>query len=936
MKYYQRFQPSNPKCLFVLFAFLTLTGCSLEESLPGYEALTSEAGLTQGGATGEKPISKPDKRRNPDPPPRPEPTPGPKPKPKPKPKPEPDPAPDANSPAQIGGVDAGAVTEDTDPDLDGLLEVAGKLDISDIDAGESAFRASTSNSAIGALSIDVAGNWSYSASNNQAAIQALAAGKSQIDIIQVSSVDGTTHNITILISGTDDAAVISGDSKGSLTEDFDPDGDNLLELAGSLSITDIDNGESAFAAGAHDGRFGRLTIDTAGRWSYAADNGQASIQALAGGSKVTDTLQVSSVGGTTHSVVITIEGTDDATTISGDVTGSVTEDVDPDGDGLLEVGGKLNVTSNDAGQSAFVSGTRSGSYGSLNINARGDWGYAAKNRLAAIQALAGGNTLKDTIRVSSVDGTTRNVVITINGADDATVIGGVNTGSVTEDADPDRDNLLEVSGKLTISDPDSGEAVFVSETKTGSYGNLTIDTAGAWNYAADNGRASIQALAGGSKVTDTLKVSSVGGATHNVVITINGADDPTVISGVKTGSVTEDVDPDGDGLLEVTGVLSVTDNDAGESAFVARTRNGSYGSLTISAAGNWRYAADNDQTAIQSLASGSAITDTLQVSSVDGTTKNIIITINGADDATVIGGVNTGSVTEDVDPDGDNLLEVDGKLTITAGDSGMAAFVEATVSGAYGSLSIDTAGDWRYAADNGQAAIQSLADGGKITDTVRVSSVNGTTKNIFITINGADDATVIGGVNVGSVTEDVDPDGDGLLEVAGKLTISDADTGDAAFINASKEGLYGNFAVDAAGNWSYAVSNNLASIQNLDTGATLTDSLTVRSVSGVTRDVLIAIAGVDETSGSGDINVSWIAPTEREDGTSISMSEIAGYRVYYGTAEGDYTDQVEVAGGSTMQVTLPNLVSGTYYIVVTTYDTDGRESAYSQMVTRRI
>jgi len=84
------------------------------------------------------------------------------------------------------------------------------------------------------------------------------------------------------------------------------------------------------------------------------------------------------------------------------------------------------------------------------------------------------------------------------------------------------------------------------------------------------------------------------------------------------------------------------------------------------------------------------------------------------------------------------------------------------------------------------------------------------------------------------------------------------------------------------------------------------------------------------------IALSWIAPVEREDGTPISMAEIAGYRVYYGTSQGDYPNEVDIADSSTMQVALSNLVSGTYYIVVTSYDVDGRESGFSQVVTTSI
>ena len=91
-------------------------------------------------------------------------------------------------------------------------------------------------------------------------------------------------------------------------------------------------------------------------------------------------------------------------------------------------------------------------------------------------------------------------------------------------------------------------------------------------------------------------------------------------------------------------------------------------------------------------------------------------------------------------------------------------------------------------------------------------------------------------------------------------------------------------------------------------------------------------AGVGGVTTQG-VALSWTAPVEREDGTPISMSEIAGYRVYYGTSEGNYPNELDIADSDNMQATLSNLASGIYYIVVTTYDMDGRESAFSEIVT---
>ncbi len=616
--------------------------------------------------------------------------------------------------------------------------------------------------------------------------------------------------------------------------------------------------------------------------------------------------------------------------ITGINTGSVTEDNDPDRNNLLEVSGKLNIRDSDANESAFKANTRRGRYGNLSINATGRWNYAASNSQNAIQSLAADARLTDTIQISSLDGTTHNITITIKGTNDTTVISGVSTGSITEDNDPDGDNLLEVSGKLNIVDRDTGESTFISATRNGSYGSLTINANGNWQYAASNTQTAIQALKTGDTLTDTIKVSSIDGTTQDMRISIRGADDASIINGTSTGSVTEDIDPDGDSLLEVSGKLNIIDRDSGESAFISATRNGSYGSLTINANGNWQYAASNTQTAIQALKTGDTLTDTIKVSSIDGTTQDMRISIRGADDASIINGTSTGSVTEDIDPDGDSLLEVSGKLNIIDRDSGESAFISATRNGSYGSLTINANGNWQYAASNNQTAIQALKTGDTLTDTIKVSSIDGTTQDMRISIRGADDASIINGTNTGRVTEDIDPDGDNMLEVSGKLTIVDPDSGDALFANAIHLGSYGELTIDSAGNWRYEANNNQASIQNLISGTSITDTLSVSSTSGATRDIVITIAGADEASTPANITLSWIAPVEREDGTPISMSEISGYRVYYGNVKGNYTNQVVINNSADMQVTLKNLAAGTYYIVVTAYDNDGRESAYSQ------
>ncbi len=81
------------------------------------------------------------------------------------------------------------------------------------------------------------------------------------------------------------------------------------------------------------------------------------------------------------------------------------------------------------------------------------------------------------------------------------------------------------------------------------------------------------------------------------------------------------------------------------------------------------------------------------------------------------------------------------------------------------------------------------------------------------------------------------------------------------------------------------------------------------------------------------LNLTWVAPSTREDGVGLSLSEISGYRIYYGTESGKYLNQIEVSDGSADQAEITGLeAASTFYVVMTTVDTAGRESAYSEEV----
>ena len=211
------------------------------------------------------------------------------------------------------------------------------------------------------------------------------------------------------------------------------------------------------------------------------------------------------------------------------------------------------------------------------------------------------------------------------------MIGGTDSGSVTEDVDPDMDTLLETGGVLTISDADAGEESFQAGTVTGSYGSVTIDAAGNWTYVADNSQAAIQALDVGELLTDTLSVSAFDGTMHTIVITLNGAEDAAVLGGTTTAVVAED------GTLSDGGTLTISDVDSSDNPVswndeALTAGDNGYGQFEISN-GTWTYTLDNGNASVQALDVGETLTDTFTFTASDGSTQLVTVTIEGAEDA---------------------------------------------------------------------------------------------------------------------------------------------------------------------------------------------------------------------------------------------------------------------------------------------------------------
>jgi hypothetical protein len=75
--------------------------------------------------------------------------------------------------------------------------------------------------------------------------------------------------------------------------------------------------------------------------------------------------------------------------------------------------------------------------------------------------------------------------------------------------------------------------------------------------------------------------------------------------------------------------------------------------------------------------------------------------------------------------------------------------------------------------------------------------------------------------------------------------------------------------------------------------------------------------------------LSWEAPTVNTDGSALT--NLGGYKIYYGTASGDYTNSISVATIGLSTYVINGLTVGQrYFFAVTAVSTDGVEGPYSE------
>ncbi|WP_257166615.1 VCBS domain-containing protein [Bradyrhizobium sp. SRS-191] len=207
------------------------------------------------------------------------------------------------------------------------------------------------------------------------------------------------------------------------------------KASGAIAFTDVDgdNQTVSYTTPAGSNYYGTFnaTVDNTSHkvnWTFTVND--SDIQSLRASDHIDQTYTVKiddgHGGSTTQDVTVTVNGVNDAASITGTATGTVKED------GTLAASGKLTVADVDTGENQFQTpASLAGTYGTFTFDAAtGAWGYTLNNSASNVQALNDSDVKHDTLTVKSVDGTASQIIdVTINGTNEPGPLAVVDTTS---------------------------------------------------------------------------------------------------------------------------------------------------------------------------------------------------------------------------------------------------------------------------------------------------------------------------------------------------------------------------------------------------------------------------------------------------------------------------------------------------------------------------
>ncbi|RXJ71849.1 hypothetical protein CS022_14935 [Veronia nyctiphanis] len=630
------------------------------------------------------------------------------------------------------------------------------------------------------------------------------------DVFTVNASDGTSHQIAITVTGTDDIPVVSGVLTAAATE---TDSDQApASTSGDVYIADADLTDTpSFTDTTVTGQYGTLVL-TNGQWVYTLEPSRSGH--LTTGDSVTDTLRLIATDGTEQIITIAVTGTDTTAIISGDSQSTLLKH-------HASGSGTVNLYDPDAAtQPTLPDKQHTGNYGTLTTHTDGTWHYAVATN--DIRPLNDNEQAQDIFIITASDGSQHQIVMTVTGADDAPIVSGLFSAAATE-TDSD-EAVASVSGTLSILDYDTADSPsFDGITQPGQYGSLVV-SGGQWTYTLDRDKSGH--LTSGDNVQDTIYLSATDGTQQIITINIAGSDTTAVISGDKQSMLLKTD-------TTATGNVSLFDPDAeNQPTLLNQPYVGTYGTLTTNSDGSWSYVVD--PSAVATLNDNEQAQDVFIITASDGSQHQIVMTVTGDEDTPVVSGVFNAVATE-TDSD-EAVASVTGTLAISDADNAdTPSFTDTTVIGTYGELVL-TNGRWTYSLNRDDSG--HLKSGDTVTDTLTLTATDGTEQQITITITGSDTTAVITGDSQSTLLK-TDTTATGTVSLFDPDNTSQPTLPSQVFI-----GNYGTLTTNSDGTWSYVV--NASAVATLNDGEQAQDSFTITASDGSQHQIVMTVTGDED------------------------------------------------------------------------------------------
>jgi hypothetical protein len=249
-------------------------------------------------------------------------------------------------------------------------------------------------------------------------------------------------------------------------------------------------------------------------------------------------------------------------------------------------------------------------------------------------------------------------------------------------------------------------------------------------------------------------------------------------------------------------------------------------------------------------------------------------------------------------------------------------FVATVLNSAHGTVT------WKVnGTAGGTAALGTISSAGLYT----APAVLPVPATVTVTAVSVDDSTKSASANATVVTAPVRPTISGVPPTT--ATVGHAYSFTPTTTSASGAKL--TFSISAKPAWATfsTATGNLAGVPatgNIGTYANISISVS----DGTTSVSLPAFTVTVGAGTTGSATVNWLPPTTRADGTLLST--LAGYRLYYGTSPGSYSNMIVVTNPGLTSYVVGNLPAATYYFSIVAYDTAALDSAYSAAVSKVI